>query len=556
MLGLMQDAPINLVSILQHAGRWHGGQEVVTQRVEGGIHRQTYAETLARTTSLAARLRDWGLRPGDRIGTMGWNTHRHLECWYAVSGQGAVCHTINPRLFVEQLNYIINHAADRMIFADLSFVAALTERLDQLPTVEAIVVMTDRAHMPVCDTGAVELLCYEDWAADTEASVEWPVLDDNTASSLCYTSGTTGDPKGVLYSHRANLLHAYASCLPDVFDLSATDTVLMVVPMFHANSWGLAYAAPMVGAKLVLPGADLSGAALHRLIAREAITKAAGVPTVWNTLLTYLDETGLGLDSLREVVVGGAALPTSMIAAFHRYGVETVHAWGMTEMTPIGVFNRPKPGFDALGEDAQLGQRLKQGRVPFGVDMRIVDDHGNDVPRDGEAFGRLLVKGPWTIDRYYGDEVSALTDDWFDTGDIATIDAAGYMQITDRAKDVVKSGGEWISSVAVENAAIGVRGVALAACIGASHPKWGERPLLLVQCRDGQAVAEDDVRKALSKSLASWQLPDAVVFVDEIPLTATGKIDKKPLRKRYRSYLTKGSQPRPVSPFPETSRSD
>ena len=285
----------------------------------------------------------------------------------------------------------------------------------------------------------------------------------------------------------------------------------------------------------------MSGASLHGLIAREAVTKAAGVPTVWSTLLTYLDETGLGLGSLREVVVGGAALPASMIAAFRdRYEVETVHAWGMTEMTPIGVFNRPKPGFDRLGEEAQLGQRLKQGRVPFGVDMRIVDDGGNDVPRDGEAFGRLLVKGPWTIDRYYGDDASALADGWFDTGDIATIDTEGYMQITDRAKDVVKSGGEWISSVAVENAAIGVPGVALAACIGAAHPKWGERPLLLVQCRDGQTVAEDEVREALAKSLAGWQLPDAVVFVEEIPLTATGKIDKKPLRKRYRSYLTNG----------------
>ena len=546
VFGLMQDQPINLVSILQHAGRWHGEQEIVTQRVEGGIHRQSYAETLRRATALAASLLDWGLRPGDRIGTMGWNTHRHLECWYAVSGQGAICHTINPRLFVEQLNYIVNHAEDRMIFVDLSFVAALTERLQQMPTVEALVVMTDRAHMPVCDTGAVELLCYEDWVTGTdndnktEASMEWPTLDDNTASSLCYTSGTTGDPKGVLYTHRANLLHAYASCLPDVFDLSAKDTVLMIVPMFHANSWGLAYAAPMVGAKLVLPGADMSGASIHGLIAGEAVTKAAGVPTVWNTLLAYLDETGLGLDSLREVVVGGTALPASMISAFRdRYEVETVHAWGMTEMTPIGVFNRPKPGFDALAEDAQLAQRLKQGRVPFGVDMRIVDDRDKDLPRDGEAFGRLLVKGPWTIDRYYGDDASALADGWFDTGDIATIDSEGYMQITDRAKDVVKSGGEWISSVAVENAAIGVPGVALAACIGAAHPKWGERPLLLVQCRDGQTVAEDELRKALSESLARWQLPDAVVFVEQIPLTATGKIDKKPLRERYRSYLTR-----------------
>lgn len=541
MPGLMQDAPINLISILQHAGRWHGGQEVVTQRVEGGIHRQTYAETLIRTTSLAASLRDWGLRPGDRIATMGWNTHRHLECWYAVSGQGAICHTINPRLFVDQLDYIINHAEDRMIFVDLSFVDTLTARLDQLPSLEAVVVMTDRANMPAYGTGSVALLCYEDWVADTGVSLEWPTLDDNTASSLCYTSGTTGDPKGVLYSHRANLLHAYASCLPDVFSLSARDTVLMVVPMFHANSWGLAYAAPMVGAKLVLPGADMSGASMQRLITQESVTKAAGVPTVWTTLLDYLDETGLGLGALREVVVGGAALPASMIDRFRdRYRVETIHAWGMTEMTPIGTFNRPKSGFDALDEDAQLSQRLKQGRVPFGVDMKIVDDDGNDVPCDGETFGRLLVNGPWTIDRYYGDDVSALTDGWFDTGDIAAIDTEGYMQITDRAKDVVKSGGEWISSVAVENAAVGVPGVALAACIGASHPKWGERPLLLVQCRDGQSVAEGDVREALATSLAGWQLPDAVVFVDEIPLTATGKIDKKPLRKRYRSYLTKG----------------
>lgn len=538
MLGLMQTQPINLISILQHAGRWHRDQEIVTNSVEGGIHRQTYAETLSRTVQLASRLREFGIREGDRVGTMGWNTWRHLESWYAVSGQGAICHTINPRLFPDQIEFIVRHAEDRLIFVDLTFIDLLAKLLPALPCVESVVVMTDREHMPDTSSWSVQAWCYEEFLADGKTEFDWPVLDDDAGSSLCYTSGTTGDPKGVLYSHRGNLIHAYALCSADVFNITANDSMLMVVPMFHANSWGIAFAAPMTGSKLVLPGPHMDGANIQKIIADEEVTRAAAVPTVWNMLITYLNESGCMLDSLQEVVIGGAAVPRAVIEEFdEKYGVEVIHAWGMTEMTPLGTANRMKPFMSELGREEFLDVRCMQGRVPYGVDMKIVDDAGNELPHDGRSFGRLLVKGPWTIERYFKSDESALVDGWFDTGDIATIDEHGYMHITDRSKDVIKSGGEWISSVSLENTAMGMAGVATAACIAARHPKWDERPILLVKPGDGVTLTEAQVLAHLEQSVAKWQLPDAVVFVDEIPLTATGKIDKKPLRAQYEDYL-------------------
>ncbi len=538
MLGQMQRDPINLISILSHAGKWHGDQEVVSHTVEGHIHRQTYAETLHRTTKLASCLSEYGINQGDRVGTLGWNTYRHLEAWYAISGQGAVCHTINPRLFSEQITYIIKHAEDRILFVDLSFVDLVAELLPELPSVESVIIMTDREHMPETLNTSIPWHCYEEFLEQGEDEFDWPTLDDDTASSLCYTSGTTGEPKGVLYSHRGNLLHAYASCGTDVLNISCTDTILMVVPMFHANSWGLAYSAPMVGAKIILPGPHMDGESIHKLISTEQVSKAAAVPTVWNMLIAYLNDSGLALDSLKEVVIGGSAVPRSMIEAFDKkYDVDVLHAWGMTEMTPIGTLNRAKPFMKEQSPEQNLNVRCKQGRVPFGVDMKIVDDDGNILPHDGKTFGRLLVKGGWTIERYYKSDESALDDGWFDTGDIAAIDKHGYMQITDRSKDLIKSGGEWISSVDLENAAIGIPGIEVAACIAAAHPKWGERPILLVQTTDPQPPSELEILEHLGESFAKWQLPNAVFYVDEIPLTATGKIDKKPLRRTYQNYF-------------------
>ena len=538
MLGLMQSEPINLVSILEHAGKWHGEQEVVTNTVEGGVHRQTYLETLRRSRRLASRLSRAGMEIGDRIATLGWNTHRHLEAWYAISGQGAICHTVNPRLFPDQIEYIINHAEDRILFVDLTFVGLVKSLLAKLPSVESVVLMTDEEHMPDTGGSPVELLCYETFLAEGSDHLDWPVLESNAGSSLCYTSGTTGEPKGVLYSHSGNLLHAYASCSPDVFNITSQDSILMVVPMFHANSWGLAYAGPLTGSKLVLPGPHMDGKSIHDLMTDEGVTRAAAVPTVWNMLITYLEESGVGLESLEEVVIGGAAVPPAMIDLFdRRYGVEVIHAWGMTEMTPIGTVNRAKPFMASLSREERLAIRSKQGRAPYGVDMKIVDDQGQIQPHDGRTFGRLLVRGPWVIERYFKSDESALEDGWFDTGDIATIDSHGFMQITDRSKDVIKSGGEWISSVDLENCAMGMAQVEIAACIGARHPKWDERPILLVKLQADMSLEETAILDHLSEAFARWQLPDAVIFVEDIPLTATGKIDKKPLRAEYENYL-------------------
>ncbi|MEM9533157.1 MAG: long-chain fatty acid--CoA ligase [Pseudomonadota bacterium] len=537
MQGLMQSGAINLIELLIHAARWHGQQEMVSLRVEGDLHRQTFAETYQRTAQLAGALRKLGVERGDRVATMAWNTHRHVEAWFATMGLAAVSHTLNPRLFPEQLDYIVNHAEDRVIIVDTTFVPLLQALGDKLTTVEAIIVMTDPAHMP--DGLDDRFHCYETLLEGESTEFAWESVSADEASSLCYTSGTTGNPKGVLYAHQSNILHAYAATSKDAMDVGSGDVVLMVVPMFHANAWGLAFGLPMVGARMVMPGPHMDGASIARLLNDEQCTFAAAVPTVWSMLLGHLKETGSAIEHLKEVVIGGAAVPRSMVQSFDQdYGVKVLHAWGMTEMSPLGTVNRLSGYMPApQTPDEEYDHACKQGRVPFGVDMKIVDDEGQTQPHDGQTFGRLLVRGPWTVERYYGQEESALEDGWFDTGDIATIDEWGFMQITDRAKDVIKSGGEWISSADIENAAVAHPDVEIAACIGARHPKWDERPLLLLCSVEGRTADAESVLALLAESFAKWQLPDAVIEIDTMPLTATGKIDKKPLRAEYEDYL-------------------
>ncbi len=537
MRGLMQSSSLNLVKILEHAARWHSAQEVVTNTVEGGMHRQTYQQTYARTGRLANALKALGVSRGDRVATMAWNTYRHLEAWFATMGIGAVSHTVNPRLFPEQLAYIMNHAEDRVLLVDLTFVPLVKALAEQLPSLAHVIVMTDAAHMPP-DTPD-NWHCYETLLEAQSQHCEWTQVESDEASSLCYTSGTTGNPKGVMYSHMSNLLHAYGATSKDAMNTGSGDRVLMVVPMFHANSWGLAFGLPMVGARIVMPGPHMDGASIANQLNQEQCTFAAAVPTIWSMLLAHLKSANISLDHLKEVVIGGSAAPRSMIEAFDKdYGVKVLHAWGMTEMSPLGTVNRVTGYMPAPSStEADYDLRCKQGRVPFGVDMKIIDDEGAPVAHDGQTFGRLLVRGPWTVERYFGETQSALEDGWFDTGDIATIDEFGFMHITDRAKDVIKSGGEWISSADLENAAIAHPDVAMAACIGARHPKWEERPLLLVQTEPGKPLDEEAIKAFLAEHFARWQLPDAIVAVDSIPLTATGKIDKKPLRAQYQDYL-------------------
>ena len=533
----MQNEPFNLVEILEHAARFHSQVEIVTRLVEDGtIHRSNYGEAAMRARRLANALARLGVQAGDRIGTMGWNTHRHLEAWYAISGQGAICHTINPRLFEEQIDYIINHAEDRILLIDAPFVPLLEGLQDRLPSVEHYIVLTDDAHMP--ETTLKNAVAYETLIAKEATEYDWPTLAHETPAGLCYTSGTTGNPKGVQYTHRSNLLHAYATIGPDAAGISASETALMVVPMFHANSWGLAYACPMSGAKLVLPGAQLDGASIHELLETERISFSAAVPTVWNMLLPYMKENELKLPYLQEVLIGGSAVPRHLIETFDKdYGVTIVQAWGMTELSPLGTTCRLKASMIDWSYEQQVDVRLKQGTPMFGCAMKIVDDDDNELPHNGNAVGRLLVKGPWVVRRYFRDDKDAVdADGWFDTGDIANIDEHGYMQITDRAKDLIKSGGEWISSVDLENEAMGHDDVALAAVIGVSHPKWEERPLLVVVRRPETNVTKDEMLKYLSDKVVRWWLPDDVVFVDEIPMTATGKISKLRLREQLADY--------------------
>ena len=532
----MQDQPISLIDILKHAARWHGSQKIVSRRIEDGrITSQTYRRTLKRTAQLANALSKFGVTIGDRIATMAWNTHRHVEVWYATAGTGTVCHTINPRLFPTQIEFIVNHAEDRILFIDADLIGVLTPLLPNLKSLEAVIIMTDSSHMPNAPSTEVKWLCYEDLLAGQAEDFDWKRLsNDSAASSLCYTSGTTGNPKGVLYSHRSTLWHALASVQKDAMNVGSEDLVLVVVPMFHASSWGLAFSLPMVGAKMILPGAKMEGASLHELLETERATVSAAVPTIWNMLLSYLSDSGSNLTFLKEVVIGGSAVPRSMIKAFkQQFGVHVVQAWGMTETSPMGTMNRPlslRPAAETLEEE--FDRDVAQGRPPFGVDIKIVDDEGAALRWDGDSIGKLMVRGPWTARAYFGGAQSVLIDGWFDTGDVATIDEYGFMTITDRSKDIIKSGGEWISSVAIENLAVSDPSVELAACLGIEDAKWGERPLLLIKLVKNAKFNESALRRRLSKDVADWQLPDKIAIVDEIPLTATGKIDKRALRSQ------------------------
>jgi fatty-acyl-CoA synthase len=486
---------------------------------------------------LAQALAALGVQPGDRIATLAWNGYRHLELYFGVSGTGAVCHTINPRLFPEQIAYIVAHAEDSYLFVDLTFVPLVEALADHLKGLKGIVVMTDAEHMP--DSKVAGLLCYEDLLGAQDGDYAWPLFDENTASSLCYTSGTTGNPKGVLYSHRSTVLHSWGACMADTLALCAEDTILPVVPMFHANAWAIPYAAPMCGAKLVMPGAGMDGKSVFELLESEKVTMTAGVPTVWMMLLTYMREEGKTLPDLKRVVCGGSAVPRAMTQEFEEaHGARMIHAWGMTEMSPLGTVGTFKRGMADLPAEKRYDIQAKQGRGIYGVEMKIVDDEGKGLPRNGKDFGRLLVRGPWICDSYYRGEGGDVLDaeGWFDTGDVATLDAEGYMQIVDRNKDVIKSGGEWISSIDIENIAVGCPGVAEACVIGIAHPKWDERPLLLI-VRDPDAdVSKDDVLGYIKGKIAKWWTPDEVLFVNELPHTATGKLLKTKLREEYRDY--------------------
>ncbi len=538
MFGLMQDRPLLIQQLIEHAALNHGDTEIVSRRVEGDIHRYTYRDARVRAKKVAEALVGLGIAPGDRIGTLASNGYRHFELYYGISGMAAVCHTINPRLFPEQIAYIVNHAEDRLLFVDLNLLPVVEKLLSEFKTVRHIVAMTDRAHLPK-DCRIPDLLVYEELLSDKPGTYEWPEFDERTASSLCYTSGTTGNPKGVLYHHRSTILHAYGSALPDTLGLSARSVVLPVVPMFHVNAWGLPYSAAMVGAKLVFPGPALDGASLYELFEKEGVTFTAGVPTVWLALLQYMQANKLKLSTLKYAVIGGSAAPPAMIETFDKeFGVEVLHAWGMSEMSPLGSVNHPKAKHARLPADELLAVRLKQGRPPFGVEMKIVDDAGNDLPHDGKAFGDLLVRGPWITSGYFkGEGGDVLLDgNWFPTGDVATLDADGYMQITDRSKDVIKSGGEWISSIDLENAAMAHPAVAEAAVIGIRHPKWDERPLLIIHRKPDASVDKKELLAFLGTRVAKWWLPDDVQFVDAIPHTATGKILKTRLREDFKDY--------------------
>ena len=537
MLGQMMQQPLLISTLLVHAERHHGDREIVSRRVEGDIHRCTYRELASRSRRMAKALAALGVSMGDRVATLAWNGYRHMELYYAVSGTGAVLHTLNPRLHPDQVVYIADHAEDQVLCFDMTFWPLIQAIAARTKTIRHFVAMTDRAHMPA-DANLPNLLCYEDLMAGQDDGLTWPSFDENAASSLCYTSGTTGNPKGVLYSHRSTVLHSFAGALPDALNCSATDTILPVVPMFHVNAWGLPYIACMVGAKLVFPGPALDGKSLYELFEAEQVTISAGVPTVWQGLLAHVEAQGLKFSSMRRTVIGGSACPPAMIRTFgDRYGVHVLHAWGMTEMSPLGTVCAFKSAHLGQSQDERYAVMARQGRAVFGVDMKIVDPDGRELPWNGESTGDLHVRGPWIVDQYFkGEGGSPLVDGWFPTGDVAKIDAEGYMQITDRSKDVIKSGGEWIGSIDLENIAMAHPGVAMAACIAAHHPKWDERPLLVVMRKPGSAVTREELLAFYEGKIAKWWTPDDVVFVDTIPLGATGKMQKIKLREQFKDH--------------------
>ena len=543
MLGLMQDWPLLLHRIIDHAAIFHGDRKVITRSVEGPIVETNYQQIRTRALKVAQRLDKDGIKLGDRVATLAWNTWRHLEVWYGILGIGAIYHTVNPRLFPEQIVWIVNHAEDRVLITDLTFVPLLEKIADKLPTIERYVILTDAAHMP--KTTLKNAVAYEDWIGEVDGDFTWKSFDENTAAGMCYTSGTTGHPKGVLYSHRSNVLHAFMAALPDSKGISSRDVVLPVVPFFHANGWSLAFSTPMVGATLVMPGAKMDGASIYELLNTYKVSFTAAVPTVWLMLLQDLEKTGGKLPYLKRVVIGGSACPRAMTKTFQDvYGVEVIHAWGMTEMSPLGSLCTMKPEHALLTGEAKLDVQMKQGHPPFGVEMKIADDAGKDLPWDGKTFGRLKVRGPAVAKSYYKVDNDPVfeKDGWFDTGDVATMDPYGYMQITDRSKDVIKSGGEWVSSIDLENLAVGHPKVAEAAAIGIAHPKWGERPLLVIVLKKGESASKQDILAFMQGKIAKWWMPDDVAFVDEIPHTATGKIQKLTLRKQFKDYVLPGVQ--------------
>ena len=536
MLGLMQDWQLLCHRILDHAAVHHGARQIITRSVEGPFHTTNYADLRGRALRVAQRLDRSGIRLGDRVATLAWNSWRHLEAWYGIMGIGAVYHTINPRLFPDQIAWIVNHAEDRVMMVDLTFVPIVEKLADRLKPIEQYVVLTDAAHMPA--TALKNAVPYEEWLAEVDGDFAWKDFDENTAAGMCYTSGTTGHPKGVVYSHRSNVLHSMMAAQPDAMDVGSRDVVMPVVPMFHANCWGLALTSPMTGAAMAMPGGKLDGASIYEMLDSCRVSFTAAVPTVWLMLLAHLEANNLKLPYLKKVVIGGSACPRAMAQKFQDvYDVEVIHAWGMTEMSPLGTLGSLKPEYAGLKGEARLDVQQKQGHSPFGVEMKITDDAGKPMPWDGKTFGRLKVRGPSVARRYFKDDAEILdADGFFDTGDVGTIDRYGYLNITDRSKDVIKSGGEWISSIELENLAVGHPKVAEAAVIGVRHPKWSERPLLVVVLKDGQTASKDELLAFLNGKIANWWLPDDVVFVREIPHTATGKILKMALRDQFKDY--------------------
>ena len=538
------DSPLLISGLIEHAASSNPNSEIVSRRCESDgesdIHRYTMKDAAKRSKQIANALIDLGAKPADRIATLAWNNYRHFELYFGVSGIGSVLHTINPRLFPEQLVYIINHAEDRWIFVDLTFVPLLEAIQDKIPAVEGFIIMADTANMPA--TSLKNVICYEDLISNASDQLEWPQFDENSAASLCYTSGTTGNPKGVLYSHRSTLLHAMSEVSREALGITNLSCVLPVVPMFHVNAWGVPYAAAMTGAKLVFPGPGMDGASLWQLIEAEQPDLLLGVPTVWLMLLNHMDEIGKTLDSVNNVVVGGSAAPLSMIKKFDQvHDAFLIHAWGMTEMSPLGTSNVKTAAMGNMPIEERYQLQQKQGRPVFGVEMKIVDDNGDRQPHDGTTFGRLLVRGPWVIKQYYKtDDMSSFENGWLDTGDVATIDENNYLGIVDRSKDVIKSGGEWISSIDLENAAVGHSDIVEACVIGVAHEKWDERPLLLVICKPESTLSGDDIKQFLEDKIAKWWMPDDVIFVESLPHTATGKLLKINLRKEYHDYLMKG----------------